>query len=361
MKHSITKLNQWTIWVVFLAAIVFSNPSNALDNVGRVIFSSGNINAINNGETRLMKRGSAIHEGDVLKTGASTTTHLRMSDGALVALKSNTKFRIDKYQYSKNSTISSSIFNLMKGGFRTITGWIGKHNKKNYRVKTTVATLGIRGTHYGLTLCTQGDCGSDDEGTIEDGLYGSVIDGEIFTENESGIHTFSNDEYFHIASRDSKPRSLLRPPGVIFNQDNIRNLKKTKENEQELLSLLKNGHLPQSDIWLTSVEKQNEFIRYLLAPRFEAARDTNTNTNSFLTPTDVGNTLVFSFFESDASGVSISVLDKTINDGTTDNQFFINSIAKENGLFIPVAVKQTIIDSGIRTLFIADAQPLEPQ
>lgn len=52
---------------------------------------------------------------------------------------------------------SRAFFRLVKGGFRSVSGLIGKVNQDNYRVSTPVATIGIRGTRYSARLC-QGDC-----------------------------------------------------------------------------------------------------------------------------------------------------------------------------------------------------------
>lgn len=357
MTHILTRLNPLASCIILLALITFSNTSGANDKVGRVIFSNGEITAVNNGKTQHLKRGSSISEGDILKTSSGAIAQLRMKDGALVALKSNTEFSIDKYQYSENSESNSSIFNLIKGGFRTVTGFIGKRNKQNYRVKTTVATIGIRGTHYGLTLCSQGDCDPGDGEATEDGLYGSVIDGEIYTDNKSGIHTFSNDEYFHIASHDSKPRNLLKPPGVIFQQQKLKKLKQMKDND--VASMLHKRQRQQSDLFLANIELRKEFLRNQLLPRYVATSDTNTSINSFLEPTNVGNVFAFSLTELDLGGLPSGLVGKIVNDGTADNQFFINAIARENGLIIPVAAQQTKLGN-VRSLSIADALPLKP-
>lgn len=57
---------------------------------------------------------------------------------------------------------SRAFFRLLKGGFRSVSGLIGKANHDDYRVSTPVATIGIRGTQYGARLC-QGDCSDRDE------------------------------------------------------------------------------------------------------------------------------------------------------------------------------------------------------
>jgi hypothetical protein len=57
---------------------------------------------------------------------------------------------------------SRAFFRLLKGGFRSVSGLIGKANHDDYRVSTPVATIGIRGTRYGARLC-QGECSDRDE------------------------------------------------------------------------------------------------------------------------------------------------------------------------------------------------------
>lgn len=60
------------------------------------------------------------------------------------------------------SDSSRAFFRLVKGGFRTVSGLIGKVNQDDYRVSTPVATIGIRGTRYGVRIC-QGECADREE------------------------------------------------------------------------------------------------------------------------------------------------------------------------------------------------------
>jgi hypothetical protein len=52
-----------------------------------------------------------------------------------------------------NSGASRAVFRLLKGGFRAISGLIGKINHDEYQVTTPVATIGIRGTDYLAVIC----------------------------------------------------------------------------------------------------------------------------------------------------------------------------------------------------------------
>jgi len=186
--------------------------------IGKVVVSVGNMKADNRGTTRFLSRNSKILKGDTLQTANNTYTQIRMKDGALMSLRPNTKLLISDYNFNGVEDGSEkSFFELISGGLRTITGLIGHTNKNNYRVKTTIATIGIRGTHYGLMLCDSGSC-EGEEVALEDGLYGGVIDGSVVITNDSGEFTFDNDQYFHVTSNIVPPIEQLKPPPVFHGE-----------------------------------------------------------------------------------------------------------------------------------------------
>jgi len=193
-------------------------PSNevipARNQIGRVLITNGATTALApDGQQRVLNRGSAINKGDTIQTQAARA-QVRFSDGSLLALRPNTEFKVEEYSFNGQQDGSErGIYNLLKGGFRTISGAIGKVNRNNYKVKTPVATIGIRGTHYGVTLCAHGSCA--DQG-LADGLYGGVVDGSVQATNDGGSSIFNNDEYFLISDIGSVAQYLLAPPGVIF-------------------------------------------------------------------------------------------------------------------------------------------------
>ena len=203
-----------------------------VDIIGKVVINIGGLEAENRGDTRKLKRNSKIYRGDTIKTPNRTHTQIRMKDGALLSIRQNTVLRFSEYNFngSEDGT-ERSLLELIKGGFRTITGAIGHRNKRNYSVRTSVATIGIRGTHYGLMLCDAGSC--NDEKGLKDGLHGGVVDGEITTSNESGEHHFNNDEYFHIASSQQQPTIHLVPPPIFHGNADKQKLKQFAKNTQQ--------------------------------------------------------------------------------------------------------------------------------
>ncbi|MDH3713054.1 MAG: FecR family protein [Gammaproteobacteria bacterium] len=202
-----------------IALLVAQNDAAAGKPAGQIVITTSDLRASrDDGSERALGRRSVIYEGDTLITGENGIAQVRMVDGALLSLRRETRFKIEEFKYGDvRENEERGFFSLLRGGFRTITGAIGQVVKQAYRVSTPVATIGIRGTHYGLRLCTDGDCAS--EGVDENGLFGGVVDGSISSRNDAGSSNFANDEYFHVADVGSVADSLLAPPGVVFGSD----------------------------------------------------------------------------------------------------------------------------------------------
>ncbi len=140
------------------------------------------------GQRLQLSKGMTTSVGDTISTSVNGRVQLRMRDGGLIALKPNTDFFIEAFTYVPQSEESAtqsaqnkSFFALLKGGFRSITGAVGKTDKSGYRVRTPVATIGIRGTDYTAVFCAK-DC---DNG-VNAGLTVSVLSGGVTVGNDVG-------------------------------------------------------------------------------------------------------------------------------------------------------------------------------
>ena len=170
-------------------------------------FTSGQVSVVNAaGAQRQLIKGGALVNGDTIRTGEGARAQLRFTDGALVSLQPQSEFRIDNYAYSgKTDGQEKGFFSLLKGGLRTITGFVGRSNRDSYKVTTSVATIGIRGTEY--------TAGLNDSGTVLD-----VSTGEGLVEvcNETGCILIASGESATVqgAGQPQKSNSppLLPPP-----------------------------------------------------------------------------------------------------------------------------------------------------
>jgi hypothetical protein len=137
-------------WAIFLALFIQAGAATAA-GAAKVDFAIGDVVAVQaDGGRRPLARGAEVQAGEMVDTG-SGRTQLRFTDGAMVSLQPQTQFRIDSYEFKGQPDGSEKgFFSLLKGAMRTITGAIGKADRKSYRLDTAVATIGIRGTEYAV-------------------------------------------------------------------------------------------------------------------------------------------------------------------------------------------------------------------
>ena len=185
---------------------VYSSPSYAAEAIGKVIIAAGNVTAgVDGGELRTLKRRSDVFVGEKIYTDGTSSVQIRFTDGSLIALRENTTFLITDFQYAGNEKEDKVALELLKGGFRTITGSVGKGNKDAYKVETPVASIGIRGTNYELVL------------ESKDSLVSGVWAGGIQVANSEGKMDLGNDADFNFSrtETDQAPVGLLEPPAVL--------------------------------------------------------------------------------------------------------------------------------------------------
>jgi len=205
-----------------IAALCLTGAAHAAD-VGRVLLAAGNTFAVRNGQLVRLAFGSAIQDRDQLRTGPDSNLQVRFVDEGIVSMKENSELRIDEFRFAgKEDGSERGFFSLLKGGFRAVTGLIGRSNHVNYRLSTTTATIGIRGTDYAATLC-QSDCRNNDGSTASDGLYGRVLGlshgtNGIDVSNERDTKTFGINENFYVADAKSLVEPLLVAPDFVSNK-----------------------------------------------------------------------------------------------------------------------------------------------
>ena len=130
--------------------------------VGYVAGLNGKASVSNaNSGIQQLQVNAPVFEGDRLETGLGSSVHVKMDDAAEVFLKEDSVLKVSEYVITSGyDNKSSSVFDLLRGGLRKITGAIGASPAANYQLHTGVANIGIRGTEYVLKLCEQDDCSS---------------------------------------------------------------------------------------------------------------------------------------------------------------------------------------------------------
>jgi len=139
---------QQTLLVLALAGI-YPLQAGAATSAGIAQFIAGDVNVRGaDGKTDALQKGKDIESGQAIVTGANGRAQVRFSDGGLVSLQPNTEFKIANYVDKADPQEDRFLVDFVRGSMRAITGLIGKRNRANYKVTTTTATIGIRGSGF---------------------------------------------------------------------------------------------------------------------------------------------------------------------------------------------------------------------
>jgi len=169
-----------------LSVACFTAASSAYAAVaGHVQFVNGEVQITTpTGQTRMAQKGDAINEGDTLTSAQKASAQIKMQDGGFVAVRPDTQLKFDQFVFAgKEDGNEKSFFSLFKGGFRAVTGLIGRINKQNYRITTPAATIGIRGTDHETFMITPGSPLAQMAPT---GAYNKVNTGETSMTTDKG-------------------------------------------------------------------------------------------------------------------------------------------------------------------------------
>jgi hypothetical protein len=149
------------IFLTICTLSLYAQLASAAENAANVVALRGEVSAETSGVTRTLGQGDSIAVEDQVMTGDKSFAVLQFIDGAKVTVRPNSALVIEEYIYSGDDKDTARL-SLVAGGLRVITGAMAKTHPENYKVKTPVALMGVRGTEFSIMLCGEGVC--DEEG-----------------------------------------------------------------------------------------------------------------------------------------------------------------------------------------------------
>lgn len=116
-------------------------------NIGNIMAIKGSAEVQRVGALILATNGMQLKEGDKILTAPKSRVQVMLEDETVVTIGASSVFGFDEFVFdgTKNSKLSMSA---NRGFFRSLTGKIGKLAPERFKVKTTSATIGIRGTDF---------------------------------------------------------------------------------------------------------------------------------------------------------------------------------------------------------------------
>lgn len=150
---SLTKYLNLTFLTLLLSSCPIYAAEPALpQTIGQVVWVKNTLKAQQpNAESRILTRRSSIYEHDTITSDTNSSGEVSFTDDSALALQENSTVKIDQYSHKKdNPTTDTFVVNVIKGGFRTVTGAISKNNPGGYKATTPVGTIGVMGTMFSL-------------------------------------------------------------------------------------------------------------------------------------------------------------------------------------------------------------------
>lgn len=226
---------------VFLSFLVFLSLAIASQNalakpvgkakmvLGKVLLQSAN------GQQKRFRRGNPVNIGDIIITNKRSQAQLVMIDGSNISVRPDTQFQVEEFVATGDVDKDKTNYSLLKGGFRSVTGSIGKKNKASFQLKTPVATMGIRGTDFTSKYC-DGEClklpGA------KKGLFVDVISGGVSLSNEGGTYNLTPKTNGYVADRKKKPGKIGKlPDNLLSPRAKKGERKRYPSPEQELVQI----------------------------------------------------------------------------------------------------------------------------
>jgi len=204
--------------VAVLAAI---SGSAFAAGAGQIQHLSGTLSVQRaDGSVRILSQKSEVNPGEVLTTQRDSYAQINFSDGSSMTMRPNTQMKLESYQFIQDKPQEdSAFFRLIKGGLRTVTGLVGKRgNQDAYRIGTTTATIGIRGSAGETLDCTQGCDGVVPGGDkAEKAVYHNTLTGSYIMTSQDGTVVIGEGQ-FAMHRRGQAPELLKDDPGFKLNE-----------------------------------------------------------------------------------------------------------------------------------------------
>lgn len=154
LHHCVKRLAPLALGMGLLLAI-----QTASAQVGEVEFARGVGFAQTPGQVpRTLGKGLSLREGDRLTTSEGASAIIKLDDGTKMTVRPNSEMVVQQYRFKENAPDNTMLMQLVRGGFRAVTGLIAKNAPDAAKIRTSTATIGIRGTDFDARLCLR-ECG----------------------------------------------------------------------------------------------------------------------------------------------------------------------------------------------------------
>ena len=134
-----------------LSSVAFS-ARGAETIVGSVKTAQGGAVVRRGTDTIPLRAGAHLLLDDFLQTAADGSVGIILQDGTRISLGPNTELKIDQFVYQPVEGKFGLVLRLGRGILAYISGKIAQFSPQSASVETPVGVLGLRGTHFAVSI-----------------------------------------------------------------------------------------------------------------------------------------------------------------------------------------------------------------
>ncbi|HSW12633.1 MAG TPA: hypothetical protein VLI06_07305 [Solimonas sp.] len=203
---------QWrgAMATLVLGAGLLSTAVQAGD-AGRVVLAEGGVSVTRDGRMLPVRQGTVLMAGDVVGTSVDGGhVEWQAGDEAYFSLNRGSSFKIQEFSADEGGR---ATYSLERGLYAAISGTIKTPDR--HWVETEAARIEVNGTKYKSAAC-KGNCRTRNGGSIADGTYVGVDEGQVTMSNRAGKLTLGAGQFGYAASPNTAPVLLEGPPDIFL-------------------------------------------------------------------------------------------------------------------------------------------------
>jgi ferric-dicitrate binding protein FerR (iron transport regulator) len=128
---------------ICLLADFVSAPASAQTRVGQAAVIKNQVHRVAGSAASQISVGDSVVRDEVVRTGVDSAARLVMADSTNLSLGPNATITLDRTVFNDEHSYREIAIRLATGAFRFVTG----HSEKTaYKINTSLATIGVRGT-----------------------------------------------------------------------------------------------------------------------------------------------------------------------------------------------------------------------
>ena len=132
----------FTLCLLLIAAAI-PQPAHAQTRVGEAVLVENKVDRVAGSLSMPINVGEGLMRDETVRTGVNSAAKLVMADNTNLSLGPEASITLDRTVFNDEHSYRDIAIKLTTGAFRWVTG---NSEKAAYKITTTVATIGVRGT-----------------------------------------------------------------------------------------------------------------------------------------------------------------------------------------------------------------------